>query len=162
MRASAIERFAYGTPLSDEEDRSVRVAERSGTLLIGRTLIGLIFLFSGFHKLSALGPTAAQLAQVGLPSPHVLAAFAGAAELLGGAALIFGFLARPAAVGLILFMIPTTLLFHNFWAYTGNDMQVQLINFMKNLAIIGGLALVVGSGAGRYSIDGKLRSPKQA
>lgn len=160
MRASAIERFAYGTPLSDVEDRQVHTAERSGTLLVGRVLLGLIFAFSGFHKLTSLDETAAQISAHGLPG--AMAVVAGLAELLGGAALIMGFLSRVAAIGLIVFMIPTTLMFHNFWAYTGNDMQVQMINFMKNLAIIGGLALMVGSGAGRYSIDGKLRAPKVA
>jgi len=162
MRASAIERFAYGTPLSDVEDSQVHTAERSGTLLVGRILLGLIFAFSGFHKLTALGETAAQIAAHGIPAAHVMAAVAGCAELAGGVALILGLLSRVAAIGLIVFMIPTTLMFHNFWAYSGNDFQVQMVNFMKNLAIIGGLALMVGSGAGRYSIDGKLRSPKVA
>lgn len=162
MRASAIERFAYGTPLSDVEDNQVHTAERSGTLLVGRILLGLIFAFSGFHKLTALEETAGQIAAHGIPAAHVMATVAGCAELAGGVALILGLLSRVAAIGLIVFMIPTTLMFHNFWAFTGNDMQVQMVNFMKNLAIIGGLALMVGSGAGRYSIDGKLRSPKVA
>ena len=56
---------------------------------------------------------------------------------------------------LILFTVVTTLLFHNFWAFEGGDYQVQMISFMKNLSITGGLLLVLAYGAGPMSVDGE-------
>jgi putative oxidoreductase len=75
--------------------------------------------------------------------------------------LIFGFLTRIGALGLILYMIPTTLIFHSFWAFEGAEQKMQMVNFMKNLALIGGLFTVLAFGPSRYSIDKKIREPIQ-
>jgi putative oxidoreductase len=52
------------------------------------------------------------------------------------------------ALALICFLIPASLIFHNFWAFTGAEQRMQMINFLKNLAIMGGLLLVVLRGTG--------------
>ncbi len=67
--------------------------------------------------------------------------------------LLLGFKARVGAVLLIIFLIPATLIFHNFWAFEGMERQMQMIMFMKNLAILGGLLLVLGLGPGPISVD---------
>ncbi|MCS7271144.1 MAG: DoxX family protein, partial [Gemmataceae bacterium] len=59
---------------------------------------------------------------------------------------------------LIVFLIPATVIFHNFWAFEGQEQQMQMIMFLKNLAILGGLLLVVGFGAGAYSLDNRCGS----
>ncbi|HEU4731489.1 MAG TPA: DoxX family protein, partial [Kofleriaceae bacterium] len=116
-----------------------------------------IFLVSGFSKLTDVPGTVAHMAAVGIPYPDTLALVAGCAEVLGAIAIATGFLTRIASLGLILFMIPTTLVFHAFWNYEGQERLPQMVNFMKNLAIIGGLAVLFAQGAGRFSIDHRIR-----
>jgi putative oxidoreductase len=125
--------------------------------LIGRLLMAAIFLVSGINKLTDLPGTVAHMTRAGIPYADTLAIVAGAAEVLGGLALVFGLLTRIGAVGLILFMIPTTVIFHGFWNYHGAERLPQMVNFMKNLGIIGGLAAIAAFGAGRASLDYRLR-----
>ena len=67
-------------------------------------------------------------------------------ELVGALSLISGFRPRLGAWGLVAFLVPVTLAYHNFWAYKGASQSSQLIHFLKNLAILGGLlALIVSS-----------------
>jgi putative oxidoreductase len=130
---------------------------RSTTDLIGRILLASIFLVSGIAKLTDTDHTAGYMTSVGIPSAHALALVAGTAEILGGVAILLGVLTRAGAAGLFLFMVPTTLLFHHFWDLEGADQKTQMVNFMKNLAIMGGLAELVAHGAGRFSIDAWLQ-----
>jgi len=125
--------------------------------LIGRWLIAAIFLTSGIAKLTDTAGTVAHMTSAGIPYADTLATVAGVAEILGGISIGVGLLTRVGAFGLILFMIPTTLIFHAFWNYHGDARMPQMVNFMKNLAIIGGLAALTGLGAGRFSIDHRLR-----
>lgn len=78
-------------------------------------------------------------------------------ELGGGLALLFGYQARLAAALLALWLVPVTLTFHNFWAFHGPDQQAQVVNFLKNLAIIGGLLRLASDGAGAISLDARRR-----
>ena len=64
-----------------------------------------------------------------------------------------GFYARAGALLLFLFLIPTTLIFHNFWTLEGMEQQNEMQHFTKNVTIMGGLLLVVGLGAGPISYD---------
>lgn len=160
--AGIAERLTFGRPVDPVvDDTPVRVAERPASALIGRILIGAIFLMSGIAKLTNTDETVGHMTAMGIPAPYTLAIVAGIAEIAGAAALIFGFLTRLAALGLILFMIPTTLIFHAFWALDGAEQKMQMIQFMKNLAIIGGLATIFAHGPSRYSIDKKIRDPIQ-
>ena len=163
MRASIAERMAFGTPLDPTiDDTPIHVVPRSTSALVGRFLIAAIFISSGFAKLTDPAGAIGYMNSAGIPHSDVLVYVAGIAELTGGLALVFGFLTRLAAAGLILSLIPTTLVFHNFWALEGAAMKTQLVHFMKNLAIIGGLAMVFANGPGRYSIDRALRRPMEA
>jgi putative oxidoreductase len=125
--------------------------------LIGRFLIAAIFLTSGIAKLTDTPATVAHMVKIGIPYADTLALVAGAAEVLGAISLVLGLLTRAGAFGLILFMIPTTLIFHAFWNYQGEAHMQQMVNFMKNVAIIGGLAALAGLGAGRFSVDHLVR-----
>jgi len=60
-------------------------------------------------------------------------------------ALLTGFQARWGALALAAFLIPITLIFHNFWAFQGQEQQMQMVHFLKNLAIMGGLFQVAGA-----------------
>jgi putative oxidoreductase len=116
--------------------------------LAGRWLIAAIFLWSGAHKLlSPAAPLVANIASHGLPFPELARWASIAVELGGGGLLVLGFLARPAAAVLALFCIVTAAAFHN----SGE----QFVDFMKNLAIAGGLLQVAAFGAGQWSLDAR-------
>ncbi|ETA72408.1 MULTISPECIES: DoxX family protein [Mesorhizobium] len=122
----------------------------SVTILLGRILLAVIFLLSGFGKLTAISGTAAYFGGLGLPVPTVTAVVVGLIELLGGLAILVGFQTRVAAWVLAIFTVATGLVAHTGWAD-----QMQMIQFLKNLAITGGFLLLASSGAGAYSIDAK-------
>jgi putative oxidoreductase len=121
--------------------------------LAGRILLGLIFVLSGFQKLTGFSGVAAGIAGKGLPMPEVLAVLSVAIELGAGLLLLVGWKARWAALLLFLFTIPITLVFHNFWAMEGAEAAMNEIHFMKNVSIMGGMLLVAAFGPGRYSVD---------
>ena len=76
-------------------------------------------------------------------------------EIGGSLSVIAGFKARWGALALIVFTIPTTLIFHAYWAVDPAQMQIQQIMFMKNLAMVGGLLIVMAFGAGPLSVDAR-------
>ncbi|MBS1155372.1 MAG: putative oxidoreductase [Proteobacteria bacterium] len=123
--------------------------------LAGRILLALIFVMSGLNKFTGLAGTAGYIASKGLPMPQVLAIAAAVVELVGGVLLIVGWKARWAALALFVFTAIAALLFHNFWAVPPEQTQNQMIHFMKNLAIMGGLLYVVAYGGGPLSCECK-------
>lgn len=163
MQPSIAERAAYGTPLDpDADDTPIHLVPRSGAALLGRILISAIFITSGIAKLSDPATTMGYMQSAHVPYADVLVYVAGLAEVLGGVAVLFGFLSRLAALCLFIYLIPTTYFFHGFWRLEGAEQQMQMTQFMKNLAIMGGLLTLWAHGPGRYSIDAKIRRPKQA
>lgn len=83
--------------------------------------------------------TAAYMTAKAVPFPELLLPLAAGVEIVGALLLIIGFKIRWAALALILFLIPTTLLFHAFWTVEVPAVRGEMIQFLKNLAIIGGL-----------------------
>ncbi|MBI1319271.1 MAG: DoxX family membrane protein [Candidatus Hydrogenedens sp.] len=124
--------------------------------VVGRILLGTIFLLSAFNKIFNFSGVAAYMASAGMTTATpVFLAGAIVFLLAGSASLFLGYKARIGALLLIVFLIPATLIFHNFWALEGEAAQMQQIQFMKNLSIFGGLLLVLGRGAGAISIDAR-------
>ena len=123
--------------------------------LVGRALLSSIFILSGWGKITGFSGTAAYMASKGMPMPDVLLVPTIIIELGGGLMLLLGWKARWAALAIFLFVIPTTLIFHAFWAVDAAQVQNQMINFMKNLAIMGGMLYVVAYGSGPYSLGKK-------
>ena len=119
--------------------------------LAGRLLIGLPFAMSGLGKLAAYGPTTEMISAVGLPVPPLAFAVAVAVELGGGLLLIAGFRVRVIAIALALFSLATAVSFHSNFAD-----QNQMIHFLKNIMIAGGLLQIAAFGAGAISIDNRL------
>jgi putative oxidoreductase len=118
----------------------------------------IIFIASGFGKFADLSGTAAYIAGKGLPFPQLLAAAAGAGELVCGLAIAIGFQTRLAAIGLIVFTASAAFFFHDFWNLpAGAERANQMIHAMKNLSIIGGLIVLAVAGAGRWSYDSRAR-----
>ena len=117
---------------------------------IGRLLIGLPFAMSGLGKLAAIGPTTEGIRAAGLPLPSVALAVAVIIELGGGLSLIAGFKARYAAAALAVFCLVTALAFHNNFADRN-----QMVHFLKDVMIAGGLLQIVAFGAGALSLDNR-------
>lgn len=123
--------------------------------LVGRVCLSAIFLLSGINKIGNWDQTAGYMASKGMPLVPLFLAGAIVFEVAGGLSVLLGYKARVGAALLIVFLIPATLIFHNFWALEGQEQQLQMIMFLKNVAILGGLLLVVGFGAGPMSLDSR-------
>ncbi len=132
----------------------MQAVEKFGPV-VGRILLALIFLLSGIGKITGWEGTAGYMASVGMPMVTLFLIGAIVLEIGGGLSLITGFKARWGALALIVFTIPATVLFHNFWAMEGADAFTNQIMFMKNLGLIGGLLMVMAFGAGPLSIDAR-------
>jgi putative oxidoreductase len=131
------------------------MANSSGSIvpLIGRILISAVFILAGFGKITGFSGEEMFVASKHLPLPAVALGIALVIELVGGLAILFGFYTRFTAWIVFLYMIPTTFLFHNFWAMQGAAQQDNMLHFEKNLAIMGGLLILAAFGAGSLSID---------
>jgi putative oxidoreductase len=125
----------------------------SFTPLAGRILMSVLFLISGFFKIGGYSQMVAYSSSKGLPMAGVAIACAAVIELAGGLAIIAGFQTKIAAWLLFLYLIPVTFLFHNFWAMQGVEQQQNMIDFLKNVSIMGGLVILATYGAGPYSVD---------
>ena len=120
--------------------------------LIGRILLGAIFLTSGLNKVTNPEGTQQYMMAMGMTWATTLFYLGAIALELGGAAsVMLGYWTRVGAWILIVFMIPTTLIFHSNFAD-----QNQMIHFMKNVAMTGGLLYVATFGPGLISLDARL------
>lgn len=122
-------------------------------MLLGRFALAAIFLLSGINKFMDYDNVAAYMASKELQYVPFLLISAAILEILGALALIIGFKTRWAALLLFLFLIPTTLIFHNFWQLEGTEAFLQRLFFLKNIAIMGGLLFVVANGSGAFAAD---------
>lgn len=114
---------------------------------IGRLLLSMIFIFSGFSKITGYAGTQGYMESMGVPG--MLLPLVIAMELLGGIAILIGFKARLIALLFVGFNIVSALIFHQFWID-----ESQMNPFMKNFAIAGGFLLLFAYGPGAYSVDG--------
>ena len=116
--------------------------------LIGRIFISGIFLLSGFNKIGSYNGTVDWMESFGLPGFLLIPAIV--LEILAPILIIVGYQTRIAAGALSLFCIATAIIFH-----TDFSDQMQLIAFMKNLALAGGFLFLVVNGAKGYCLDKK-------
>lgn len=121
--------------------------------LLARIFLSIIFIKAGIDKLLDPGSTIQQMASKGIPLPGVLIIPTIILLIAGGLSVLLGFKARYGALGLIGFLIPTTLIFHTNFAE-----PMQQIQFLKNLGLMGGLLMVVAFGSGAISLDDRLGS----
>ena len=121
--------------------------------LAGRIFLAVLFIVSGFGKITGYEGTAGYMAAKGLPLVNVLLPLTIAIELGGGVLLAIGYKARSVALLIFLFLIPVTFMFHAFWGIDPKEAATQQINFLKNLSIMGGMLMVFAHGPGAYSLD---------
>jgi putative oxidoreductase len=135
----------------------VMFAPLQGVLaLLGRILLSLLFIASvAMQKIPQFGQTAQSMAEQGVPWPE--AALVGAIAFLsvGSLCLIFGCYARIGALLLLVFLVLATWYYHDFWKLPEGDPQLRIEqgNFMRNLALMGAMLLVVANGPGPLSCD---------
>lgn len=119
--------------------------------LLGRILIGAPFLMSGLSKLAAHAATVGYIASVGLPAPSLAFVVAVLVEAGGGLLLMSGYRARSVALAMALFSVVTAVFFHHNFAD-----QNQMIHFLKNVMMAGGLLQIAYFGAGAFSLDARI------
>lgn len=117
---------------------------------VGRLLIAALFLTSGLGKLAAPATTIGYIASVGLPIPTLGYAVAVAIEVGGSLFLLAGFQTRTVAIAMTVFTLITAVGFHSDFSD-----QNQMIHFLKNVALAGGLLQVVAFGPGLFSFDAR-------
>ena len=138
------------TSIAVAQIESSASAPASAIALTGRLLLAAIFILSGFGKAADPAGTIAYIGAAALPLPQVAYVGAVVAELGGGIALALGYRTRIAAAALAIFSVLAANFFHANLAD-----QNQMIHFLKNLAIAGGLLQLVAFGGGRLSLDAR-------
>lgn len=135
------------------------VSAESGTsvsapiIFLGRFLFVLIFLMAGFTHFSK--QTAAFAASQGVPAASLIVPVSGVIALLGALSILFGYRAKLGAWLIVIFLIGVTPM-HKFWGIADPMMQqMQMVMFMKNLAMLGGALFLTQFGSGPWSIDNK-------
>ena len=123
--------------------------------LLGRILLALIFITSGFGKIGGFEGVVGYIASKGLPMPAVVAVLTILIELGGGLAIAFGFMTRWAALALAVFSLLAGLIFHAYWTVPADQVMNMQINFWKNVAIAGGFLALAAFGPGAISVDAK-------
>ncbi|MFM0226894.1 DoxX family protein [Paraburkholderia dipogonis] len=118
--------------------------------LLGRILIGAPFVMSGLGKLGAYAATVGYIAAMGLPVPPLAFVVAVLTELGGGLLLLSGYRTRAVSLAMAVFCVVTALFFHHNFAD-----QNQMIHFLKNVMMAGGLLQITYFGAGAFSLDAR-------
>lgn len=144
--------FHNSRSLASESSQSSALT--GAVVFAGRLLFSSIFIFGGLGNFSH--QTIAYAAAQGVPLASIAVPLAGILSLVGGLSILFGYHARIGAGLLVLFLVPVTPMMHNFWAVKDPMMaQMQMVNFLKNLSLLGGAFLISQFGAGPWSLDAR-------
>lgn len=140
-------------------------------IVAARLLLSLIFLMSALgNKIPNFSEVAGLMDGQGVPAPQIMLVGAIAFLVLGSVSIIVGFRARIGATLLLVFLVLATYFFHDFWTWPQDAMwvlssnsdvklpvaQIEMISFMKNMALIGAMLFVIANGAGPMSVDSRL------
>jgi putative oxidoreductase len=118
-------------------------------LLLGRVLLSAIFILSGLGKLRHFHDIAGMMAGKGIPLASVALVITLFIEIGGGLLILTGYQARYAALVIALWLIPVTLIFHHFWGIPAEQQQDQMVHYLKNVAIVGGLLILAYASPGK-------------
>ncbi len=129
----------------------------------GRLFIVTIFIMSAVgNKIPQFSGVAQYMASEGVPAPQIMLAGAIVFLIAGGLSILLGFYARVGAVLLFIFLVLATYFFHDFWTFEGEAAQNQMIQFTKNLSMMGTMLFIMAVGSGPWSLDKKLRKENVA
>ena len=120
----------------------------------GRVMITVIFLMSALaNKIPKFDDVARIMGTAGIPQPQVMLAAAILFLIAGSLSIIFGYKARIGAGLLFVFLVLATYYFHDFWKYQGQRQQEQMVQFLKNLSMMGTMIFLMANGSGAMSLD---------
>ncbi len=139
--------------LSSPSFCNINLLMRDITDLLGRIFLSTIFIFEAIDSTLYFGKTQQIMTQHGLTWNQDMLLY-GAIFLLylGGILVLLGYRSTLGAILLLIYWVPVTFIVHDFWNSPKEDLRLDSILFMKNMAIIGGLLMLVGKGSGRYSM----------
>jgi len=121
---------------------------------IGRVMIAAIFLLSAVgNKIPNFQGTAAYMASEGVPAPQVMLAGAIVFLIAGSLSVILGYKTKIGATLLLAFLVLATYFFHDFWTFEGQEAGMQMIQFLKNTALMGTMLTLIANGPGPLSMD---------
>jgi putative oxidoreductase len=121
---------------------------------VGRALISSLFLLAGLTKIQHWDETALSMSQHGVTMVGPLLASAVAVEIGAGFGLLIGFRTRVMALMLFVFTLVVNFVMHDFWTMSAADAaRIEMQLFAKNIAVAGGLLVLVGLGGGSWSYD---------
>ena len=127
-----------------------------GLSLLGRLMIVTIFLMSAVgNKIPQFKQVSSYMASEGVPQPNVLLAGAIVFLLVGGLSVLTGYHARFGAGLLLMFLALATYFFHDFWTKDGQARQLEMIQFLKNVSLMGTMVFLIANGSGAGSLDRK-------
>jgi putative oxidoreductase len=136
---------------SSAETRSIT---QGVVVLLGRFFFALIFLMAGANHFSK--QTIGYAVSAGVPLASIAVPLSGVLSIAGGLSILLGYRAKLGGWLIVLFLVPVTLMMHKFWLVQDPMMaQIQMILFMKNVAMLGGALLISQFGAGPFSLDAR-------
>jgi len=124
--------------------------------VMGRIALTAIFISAALgQKIPHFNGVVQYMEAHNVPAPRLLLPAAIVFLLVGGASVLLGYRARIGALLLLLFLIPATYYFHDFWNQSGQEAEAQTIHFMKNLSMMGAMIFIIANGSGAWSLDGR-------
>jgi putative oxidoreductase len=144
---------ASTTSFAASNSRAQSPAAVGPIVLLGRILFTLIFLMSGFTHFAS--QTIGFAASQGVPLASILVPLSGVIAFVGALSILLGYRARLGAWLIVLFLVGVTPM-HKFWGIADPMMQqMQMVMFMKNVAMLGGALLITQLGTGPWSLDNR-------
>jgi putative oxidoreductase len=120
-----------------------RINHMNTLFLIGRIIFGGYFIYKGIYHFIGFGMMTQYAKMKGVPYPAIAQGMAGLMLLLGGLSIMFGIYPSVGIVLLVAFMVPVTLMMHNFWKLDDHQMRMaDKVNFTKNMALLGAILML--------------------
>jgi putative oxidoreductase len=133
---------------------------RGSLTVVGRLFLCTIFFMAAVgNKIPHFNDVAKVMASVGMPAPELMLVGAIVFLIAGSLSVIFGYKARFGAALLLTFLVLASYYFHPFWNLQRQAQQEQMIQFMKNLSMMGAMLFIVANGSGPLSLDSRLHKP---
>jgi putative oxidoreductase len=129
-------------------------------VLLGRICFAVVFILGTMGHFN--GQDLPYAIQAGVPMAKIMVPLAGVVAVIGGLSILFGYKAKLGGWLIVLFLVPVTLMMHNFWAAPATMRAMQMTNFYKNLSMLGGALLISQFGAGPWSLDALAASKASA
>jgi putative oxidoreductase len=120
--------------------------------LIGRVLISGVFLWAAYEKIKHWNTTLSYMKSKNVPQANIVVPLFVALKIIGGLTVLLGWHAHIGALLLLAVTVASVLKLHDFWAKSGAERNIEQLLFMKEVAIIGGLCMILALGAGHFGL----------